>query len=69
MTGVVKSFPRPGAADKPARDASTGELASTLQLAAEVVDEEDKDSDQDPGDIAADDAGASRLATRLNTKN
>ncbi len=52
----------PPAAPKPAHDA----LASTLQAAATAVEAVYADSYHEPGEIATDDAGASRLAAELN---
>jgi hypothetical protein len=60
MTAEIKSAPPPAA---PIR--SAGDLTSTLQSAAKVVEAVDVDGYREPGDIAADDAGASRLAPEM----
>ncbi len=60
MTAAIKSVPQPAAPIT-----SGSELTSTLQSAATVVEAVDVDGVREPGDIAADDAGASRLAAKL----
>jgi hypothetical protein len=56
----------PTAAPKPASKAAPDDLASTLQAVAITVEGVYADGYREPGDIAADDVGASRLATALN---
>jgi hypothetical protein len=60
MTAALKSVPPSTAAH-----GSGNNLTSTLQSAAKAVEGVDGDGYREPGDIAADDAGASRLAAKL----
>ena len=61
MTAAMKSVPPSTAAR-----GSGSDLTSTLQSAAKAVEGVDGDGYREPGDIAADDAGTSRLAAKLN---
>jgi len=61
MTAPKISSPPP-AGPRPAPDS----LASTLQTVATAVKAVHTDEFRDPGEIAADDVGASRIATELN---
>ncbi len=47
-------------------DLAPNDLAPTLQAVAIASDDLDADGYPEPGDIAADDVGASRLSTELN---